>query len=211
FTGIVSSIAFSKRILSDISWVGAIWFLIEVSALFHFFLRLARVALFFCTLCVLTRLNAWHSNEMSASLKDNIQLYLRYKVPISEKNFTNFFVGHNQCCHIIVTGTKEIFSKILLAFLLTNIPINIYIFKGFVFNNEELLIPFYIALYPLAKSSSQLHEPRKMLIALQYCLTNFFAKLKTDDLINRLGNGPKYAISIGPFKEVTNQAILEIL
>ncbi len=161
---------------------------------------------------------------MSASLKDNIQLYLRYKVPISEKNFTNFFVGHNQCCHIIVTGTKEIFSKILLAFLLTNIPINIYIFKGFVFNNEELLIriimlflfifqyiAFYIALYPLAKSSSQLHEPRKMLIALQYCLTNFFAKLKTDDLINRLGNGPKYAISIGPFKEVTNQAILEVI
>lgn len=222
--GFFSFLFLAKRILTGIIWFGIIWFVFEFALLIYFFLQLIRSAYFFCTLCILTYFIAWHSNELTNVLVENIQLYKHKKVFICPNKVSLFFFNYNKICSFFIA--KQIFPNVLLAFLASNIPINIYIIKGFVFDKEELLIrlvmliifavqivAFYITLNPLASVCSTLHSPHKMLVPLQYCLTGhkwLLNKLKIDDLVKRLLIGPKNAISIGPLREVTRQVLFEV-
>lgn len=214
----------SRKLLTGIVWWGILWFFLELSLLIHFFLRLIQIAHFFSTLCLLTYFNAWHSDELTNVLNKNIQLYQRKKALIDPSKVSLFFLNFNKICDIFVS--KRIFPNVLLTFLVTNIPIHIYIIKGFVFDRDDPFIrfamtlifamqnvAFYISLNPLAYVCKRLHAPLKVLVPLQHCLNGqeiILDKLKVDDLIKRLGVGPKNAVSIGPLNEVTRKALIEV-
>ena len=158
------------------------------------------------------------------------------------RRVVHFLTDHNKICQLIMESNRALFSQIMAAFVITNLPINVYLVSQLVHvagsqrnvNTFEQRYLFYVlisvqsafflvAFWPLVAVPERLHEgPRKALLRVQAHLNMnpsdalFYQpklsllKLKVDDLVLRLGQGSKVAITIGPAKEVTKETITEV-
>lgn len=133
---------------------------------------------------------------------------------------------HNRVCYLCVTGSRTLFGSVLLAFLYTNIPVNVNVISQNILGNRsmtDLLLFWIVALFqvtcfvgvfaPLAWAHSVYHSPARFIPGLQLRLKDrrwIWLKVKYDDLYNRLLVGPKMGVSIGPLKVVTYMAFVEV-
>lgn len=133
---------------------------------------------------------------------------------------------HNKICYLVVRGSEDLFGSVMFVFLLTNVPINVYIFWRIIFQKRTLIDMFVywivillqvgaaITVFsPLAYSCGVYHSPKKFLLVIQKHLQGkqwVQRKLKIDDLYFRLIQGPKLAVSIGFLRAVTYLATLEV-
>ncbi len=138
----------------------------------------------------------------------------------------SFLTEHNTTAAYIMLGNRQLWGPVMAAFLLTNLPINVYVLNVIIFSGRSMmelavlfivlviqLIAFAVSMWPLAYTSRALHEPQHKLVALQpYLIGPRWArlKLKLDDLKCRLSCGPRIAVTIGPAKDVTSTTIVEV-
>ncbi|KAH9409889.1 hypothetical protein TYRP_009634 [Tyrophagus putrescentiae] len=136
---------------------------------------------------------------------------------------------HNRVCYLVMRGCAELFGNVLLCFLLTHLPTNVYLLQRNVFAAPPLftlllfwLIIFFQALAafvvfaPLAWVQTVFHSPRRFIPRLQMLMSGkrrwqLCYKLKYDDLLNRLLHGPKMALTIGTLQPITFYSALEFL
>ena len=135
---------------------------------------------------------------------------------------------HNRVCYLVMRGCAELFGNVLLCFLLTHLPTNVYLLQRNVFAAPPLftlllfwLIIFFQALAafvvfaPLAWVQTVFHSPRRFIPRLQMLMSGkrrwqLCYKLKYDDLLNRLLHGPKMALTIGTLQPITFYSALEV-
>lgn len=134
---------------------------------------------------------------------------------------------HNLVCYLVMRGGKELFSSVLLCFLLTHLPTNVYLIQRNVFAAppfETMLILWLIIFFqamaafvvfsPLAWVTKVYHSPKQFIPKLQVLMNGkwwLLYKLKYDDLLNRLLQGPRMAVTIGSMQAVTYSSALEVI
>src|SRR5699024_2066514 len=129
----------------------------------------------------------------------------------------------------LVDGGEKLFGALMFAFVLTNLPINIYLLRKIMFTPTGML-PYIRLLYyllflvhtaifallmlPISWASTRLHEPKRWLSKAQLVNTHsklLWHRLKVDDLFGRLVSGPKISIYMGPSNPITFKTTLEVL
>lgn len=135
----------------------------------------------------------------------------------------------HQVCYLTLAGNRTLFGRILLAYLITNVPLNIGCIFQLAFGNKSYqpysfqtfilqMVIFYqfwaavTVFYPSAWSSAKMHEPSKMMPLMVEMIneSHLTTKLKVDDLFLRLTWGPKLASQVGPIRQVTYQTSFEV-
>ncbi|KAJ6215886.1 hypothetical protein RDWZM_010386 [Blomia tropicalis] len=156
--------------------------------------------------------------------------YMKAYIPIRYKRMIDSQVdNYIRTTTMVLNGSSDLFSIILYNFLLTNIPINIYLLVRNIFQHpseiESILMWLIIIgqligatlIFSLLSWSTVIyHTPANFIPVLQpmlnrskYWLSN---KIKYDDLYYRLIDGrSKIGVSIGPIKTVTYALSLEAL
>src|SRR5690606_9544903 len=104
-------------------------------------------------------------------------------------------------CHYLLSINREYWSYAMLTFLVTNIPINVYLTSRFMMDSMDSVeiyimlvifvlenIVFVLVLLPLALLSKLIHRPRKILFKLQSLIpaSLLTTKLKYDLFYHRL-------------------------
>ncbi|KAJ6220372.1 hypothetical protein RDWZM_006184 [Blomia tropicalis] len=135
---------------------------------------------------------------------------------------------HNRVTYLVISGSHELFAFVLYAFLLTNIPVNVYLIQRNIFEQQKLmdqmvlwtvvfiqLIVFIIVFGPLAWCAEVYHSPAKFIPILQPMLRGssgwLWHKMKYEDLYHRLiDDGPKLAVCVGSVREITYMASIEV-
>lgn len=139
---------------------------------------------------------------------------------------TPLLAEHNRVCFLIFCSSNKMFSRVLLTFFLTNVPINVYFLKRIIFQKQkivDLLLYWFIVLlqigaaftvlFPLSSMCKIVHLPKKFLFNLQCCLSGrqwLWYKLKIEDLNYTLFHRPKISVGIGFIKAVTFKAVFEV-
>ena len=139
---------------------------------------------------------------------------------------------HNLISYLVISCSDQLFGKVVLATICTQIPINIVFVKKIVIGSEQetplsfkflLFIIFAIQLgvfagifVPLSWCQSQYHSPKSLVHRLMLATTDSGAwwwtlRLKYNDLYGRLVCGPKVAITVGPLHAITYFSSLEFL
>ena len=162
-----------------------------------------------------------------------------YDLPLRYQRIFHFQLHeHNRTIFLVISGCRLLFGWVLFAFLLIHIPINVNLIRRCIYIQHltlvELLVIWVIGLAqilitcfvicPLAWAYTVYHSPKKFIPTFQLLSTTtativggngqngwLWYKLKYDDLYQRLLYGPKFALSIGPVKEVTYFNSLEVI
>ncbi len=147
-----------------------------------------------------------------------------------------FLKEHNLVCYQVLSGSQQLWSRLIFGVLLTQAPINIVflrrLFSERTPNSLRFLFAIFIlvqlAIYgiifvPLSWCYSVYHSPAKlfprMLMQMSSNLLFFggrrrqfwlLGKLKYDDLYGRLMRGPRIAVFIGPLHAITYLSSLEV-
>ena len=174
----------------------------------------------------------FQSLSLSSFITNNIPLH-------HTRTFYFQLHEHNRVIYLVTCGVRELFGWVMFVFFLVHIPVNISLIRQNIFiqNSKviELLVLWLIVFLqifvagvlfcPLAYSCKVFHSPKKFIPSFQLLTTTaptimdgniqmnngwIFYKMKYDDLYQRLLYGPKFAISIGPVKEITYFSSLEV-
>ena len=220
---------------SEISWYGYIWINCEILLCLYLGLEFAQNALFF-TMCTImgTIVFAGHVIETNKTIWKLIEKYrcenlMLPSIPLPCRMIiSNQMFEHNRVTYLVISGSRELFGYILYSYLLTNLPINVYLLRRNVFEQQELeeqlliwlvillqLLASMIVFGPLAWCAEVYHSPEKFIPILQPMLRGprgwLIYKMKYEDLYHRLiDDGPKLAVSIGPVRAITYMASLEV-
>lgn len=128
---------------------------------------------------------------------------------------------------LALIGSRDLFGIILYNFVITNIPVNIYILRRNLFEDPEPVERFmlwvimylqilsaFIVFGLLSYGSAVYHKPAKFIPVLQLMMKRsrcwLWYKIKFDDLHFRLLNGPKIGVAVGPVHTVTYRTSLEV-
>ncbi|KAH9405349.1 hypothetical protein TYRP_001197 [Tyrophagus putrescentiae] len=240
FYSIISQ--FSKPpILSYYIIVASVLYTFTVAVIYYCLMRMLRCALFFIYCSLLgTLVYTGHLTEIGDRVNRLLQAYSFQTgsfsgygslmvFPVTYRPlFTRFLHDHNLICSLVLTGSRDLFGDILFVFLLTNMPINIWLIRRlFVLNQttiDHLLLwtviscqsaALAIVFWPLAYCQKVFHSPKKWINLFQLkskgSVRWLRLKLKYDDLFHRLSTGPKMAISIGPIDAITFGTALEVV
>lgn len=169
-----------------------------------------------------------HLNELYSKTKQLItKNNMNCLIFIKHLNVGNQLITeHNKVSYLVISGSQQLFSRILLIFVLTNVPSNVYIIWRIIFQRQsfiDLLVFWTIVLIqmiatvlvfgPVAYQCKVFHEPTMFLSVFQNSLYGrqwFMTKLKLDDFIYRITHGPKISVGIGFLKTVTYKTTLEV-
>lgn len=152
-----------------------------------------------------------------------------FRCQINQK-LEQFISEHTMICYHILRGNENIWNKILLSFLCTNLPSNIYFFIrlflmnggrlplidslaiGCVFFGQTCIVVIVLVL--LAQQSKALHRFHRYVPAIQQLISGrakVALKLQYDDLLQRLTRGARYGVTIGPFWVITYETIFQVM
>ncbi|KAJ6219640.1 hypothetical protein RDWZM_005452 [Blomia tropicalis] len=150
-------------------------------------------------------------------------------IPFSCRNIIkNQLIEHNLVTYIVISSSRELFGYINYVFLLTNVPINVYILRRNLFEPQKVLdqiilwtialvqmLSFLIVFIPPSWCTKVYHSPAKFIPTLLPMLRGSSCwikyKMKYEDLYHRLiDNGPKLALTIGPVRAITYMTSLEV-
>ncbi|KAI2795479.1 hypothetical protein BLOT_016694 [Blomia tropicalis] len=136
---------------------------------------------------------------------------------------------YNRITSLVLDGSNQIFGSVLYYFLLTNMPINIFLLARNVFEDQSTveeflswmiatcqLVSMFIVFSLLSWSTAVYHKPAKFIPVLQPMLKRnsnwLWYKIKYTDLYHRLvDNGPKIGVAFGDMHTVTYVSSLEAL
>lgn len=147
---------------------------------------------------------------------------------------SNFVSEHNALCHLVQSGSRQLFSQATAAFILIQLPMNIYALSQLMLPTTsarqrslvelialQLIITLQLTCFVafLCPAAFIYHRlgvaPRRMLVSLQTRMVGSSftrLKLKLDDLQCRLSCGrPKMSFTVGPLREITSETIVEFL
>ncbi|KAH9402600.1 hypothetical protein TYRP_016131 [Tyrophagus putrescentiae] len=215
-------------------WYTLVWCLSETTVVVYSLFRLLHTALFFTTASILAMaVQAAHCKSVqrsslqqslrSARADHNRSLNLAEMVKVA-----HFLAEHNILSGQIIRSNRELWGRVMAAFVITNLPLNIYALGQILLSGRPLVelvvlvlvisiqaVAFQVTMGPLAKVCETMHAPQQELAALQPYITGsrwILLKLKVDDLKLRLSCGrPKVAVSIGAARELTSETVLEFL
>ena len=144
----------------------------------------------------------------------------------------NVLAEHNKVCYLVMRGCVELFGSVLLAFICTNLPVNVFLLRRNIllhYSTVSNLISWAIVLAqsmaavvvfaPLAWCAEVYHRPKRWIPKLSMMLMTaaadrpkwYLLQMKYDDLYGRLMHGPKIAINIGPVESITFRSALEVV
>lgn len=211
-------------------WMYFFWIATESRLLYHCEQEIHRYGLFLCQ-CNLISAHVLisHIKAQFRPLKKLLTRTKLKKYSFFHENchlkLSNFLVEHLKLSNLLIRMNKELISPILLVFLFTNIPINIFVVRQLLFKRNTLFEYFatgltcliqmsssFCIIIPLCASTKYLHAPSKCIPALQFAMPSslLWHKMKYDSLFGRLNWGPKIAATIGPIREVTYSITLEV-
>lgn len=169
-----------------------------------------------------------HLNALYSKVKQLIKTNKRNCfISLKHLNDVNQLMAeHNKVCYLVLCGSQKLFSNILLIFVLTNVPNNVYIIWRIIFQRQSFvdflvfwtivliqMIAAVLVFGPVAYQCKIFHQPAKFLSILQNNLSGhqwLMTKLKLDDFNHRIIQGPKISVSIGFLKAVTYKTSLEV-
>ncbi|KAJ6220373.1 hypothetical protein RDWZM_006185 [Blomia tropicalis] len=220
--------------LSGLAWYGYVIINIELIFGLYIALSIYQSGLFFSMTVFGSSAYPGHIYQTNQKTLKHIN-ECRLKMPLcSYVSWRNRSIIKNQLQeHILATslaisGSRNLFGKILYVFLLINIPINVYLIRRNLYRQQDFidklmlsLIAFFqlfvslIVYLPLAYCNKVYHSPAKFIPILQPMLRGqkgwLWYKMKYEDLYHRLvDNGPKLSVSIGPVRAITFMAFCEV-
>ena len=204
-------------------------YLLDILYLFYCLLPMIRCALFFtfCTF-IATMIFTGHSEEVRKEVVCLMDKYQRKdKLPhCAIAQLKRFLRVHNLVSYFAVCGSKEIFGSVMFAFMGTNIPINVYMIRIFLFKpillvDLAMMATVFLAqsfaacsvFVLLAYSCKKFHSPKKVILRVMMVLEGhrwMMLKMKFNDLYYRLNYGVKIAITVGPLHGITYFSALEV-
>ena len=242
-------------------WYSHVWCLFDLFMFYYSMIRLARYALFFVYCAIFTTIvcrfhlieiekpilkiihhykNIFHLNcqlhQQKLHLTIRKRLHLINCIPLRHLPIFHFQLNeHNQTTYLLLCSCLTLFGKILFAFLLTNIPVNIYFIRRNLLENPQLIerVCLWIAwllqigiccmiIIPAAWCNRVAHSPKDFITNFQLLTTKInnngnhaggwiMYKLKYEDLYQRLLYGPKLALTIGTVKPITYLSSCEVI
>ncbi len=204
--------------------------------------RMFMSALFFTNCTILgTIVYTGHVKEqyrVMRALIDRHSTLSSSRLPYSTSHYkvvSNHLVEHNKVCYLVVRGCIELFGGVLLAFICTHLPVNVFLLRrNILLSNSSVVgdtIPWVIIYFqlaaavivfaPLAWCAEVYHAPKRFIPRLMGVMGRnssdkhtkpsrwLLMQMKYDDLYGRLTRGPKIAINIGPVESITFLTALE--
>ncbi|KAJ6219639.1 hypothetical protein RDWZM_005451 [Blomia tropicalis] len=220
---------------SALAWNAYVWINVEYVLCIYLAFQCIQNAMFF-TFCTITGTIVFcgHVIETNQTVWKLIDKYRSHNSMLSwipfrcRRIIVNQLVEHNRVTYLVISGSRELFGYVLYAYLLTNIPINVYIIRRNLYETQEFkdqlllyviaflqLLAAIIVFIPLAWCAKIYHSPAMFIPILQPMLRNqhgwLLYKMKYEDLYNRLiDRGPKLAVSIGTLRAITYMASFEV-
>ncbi|KAH9393887.1 hypothetical protein TYRP_021419 [Tyrophagus putrescentiae] len=224
-------------------WYSKLFFLFEITTIEYYALRLFQLGVFFTNLSLFALvLFGGHISDLQSSLTSAIitakakgKRYLTRAELIGKISVKAFLADHNFLSRLLMNSNRQLLSRVMAAFALTNLPVNLYILSQLVLpgtfdaldKNAWITRAVYyvllvvqtvmiaVAIGPLLLLPKRMHAPqRSLLVPLQYYLRGRSTrisrlKLKLDDLKLGLSFGPKVAVTIGAAREATDETAVE--
>ena len=199
----------------------------------YILLQITRSGLFFIICCILAAIiYGGHGGKINSDISK--LLFSPSRIKSKNKLYHHqilyrHLTEHNKICNLVLRGGDEVFNRVMLLYFGTQVPINIYFLRQIIFLNFPILertviwciILFQLAsglivIGPLAWCNQIYHKPIKWIPKLQVVIGQgpkggLWYKMKYDDLYNRLIQGPKIALKIGPIKSITYFSALEFV
>lgn len=219
-------------VFTGFSFYTQMWSSFEIVIIIYTIYRLLHNAFFYSNASIIAALvQAGHVNEVSKELRKVITSARadgRYNLHTMELiKVSHFLSEHNAVCRLVIAGNRTLWGPVMAAFVLTNLPLNIYALSQIVLSGTKTmfellsldvilsiqLLAFVVTMCPLSYTCKRLHAPQSMLVALQAHLIgsqSILLKCKLDALKILLSFGPKVAITIGPAREVTDETMSEV-
>lgn len=213
-------------------WLAIVDVICEMTYPLIFILFLVRYLVLFTTMTVLgTLVFTSHLLGFQKQLMAILKAHKRLKFipPVCNNLFERFLRQHNVIVANVVSCSGQLWGKIVLATVCTQIPINIIFVRKIAFSGEEtpltlklvlfLIFAVQLALFglifaPLSWCQKVYHSPKKFIPQFLLLTTGSpwrRLRFKYNDLYGRLLRGPKFAISIGPLHAITYFSSLELL
>lgn len=225
---LVVSTVYLPRLVRPFAWFYWPLIVLDLFAIYLCVACLFKVALLYTfSILIQSCMLHYHLIELYTLLRTLIQRlsrHIRVPVQIEQIELRYFLAEHTLICTNLLRNNREISGNMVFAFLLTNIPVNIYLcirlFKvhmqpveTFVFGafmSIQILFTM-VVLLAIAHRHRSIHCIYKWLPRLQFYIRggNLLHKLKYDSLLQRLTTGPKYGVTIGPLYTVTRKVIFE--
>ena len=220
---------------SALAWNAYVWINVEYVLCIYLAFQCIQNAMFF-TFCTITGTIVFcgHVIETNQTVWKLIDKYRSHNSMLSwipfrcRRIIVNQLVEHNRVTYLVIAGSRELFGYVLYAYLLTNIPINVYLIRRNFYKQQDFIDKLMLSLIiffqmlislliylPLAYGNNVYHSPAKYIPFLQTMLRDrkgwLWYKMKYEDLYHRLvDNGPKLAISIGPVRAITYMTFCEV-
>ncbi|KAI2796288.1 hypothetical protein BLOT_015842 [Blomia tropicalis] len=171
-------------------------------------------------------LSIWNLVYKSRYKRSTLKTYIPYR---HHRIVHNQLHEYNRVTSLLLDGNRQIFGTILYYFLLSNIPVNIFLLARGVFEDhrtiEEIiswvfmfsqLTIMFIVFSLLSWLTAVCHKPSTFIPVLQPMLKSnsnwLWYKIKYTDLYYRLvDNGPKIGVAFGDMHTVTYVSSFEIL
>ena len=220
---------------SALAWYAYVWVNCEYIICNYLTIQCIQTGIFFITLTtIFTIANAGHVKETNRIIwkligKCRTKNLMLPSIPLSYRMIiANHLREHNGITYIVIACNRELFGYINYIFLLTNIPINVYILRRNLFKQQILqdqillwslsfiqFLLFLIVFIPPSWCYKVFHSPAKFIPILQPMLRGSSSwiryKMKCEDLYHRLtDNGPKLALTVGPVRAITYMTSFEV-
>lgn len=199
------------------------WYMLQVISISYQFFTLVQSGFTYTFFSVISAMV--FNDKVEYAVQQMREHLTRFQLVIESKKLTYFLVEQNKIVVDIMRSNREVWSRVLFAFFLTNIPGNIYICTRLAIDSlarlEKSILWFALmaqvmaavmVLFPLASYLKTIHDSAKCLVSVQYHIGSdmLWYKLKIDDLFKRLTSGPKYGVTIGPMHPFSYRAIAEV-
>lgn len=201
---------------------------VEIAVLAYCLFHLIKLTIFFTMSSVIVRLvYGGHVEQITgqvAQLSSKEQLKIRLGIPRTILDI--FLVDHNRVCYFMSARNLQLFGSVMFVFILTNLPINIYLISRVLLARNHplewlLLATIFTAqvtaatvvMAPMAANCKVMHSPTKIIPKLQLLLRGRawrIYKFKFMDLYVRLSCGPKFGVSVGDLNAITYMQICEV-
>lgn len=225
---------FRKFLFFNYPWYILLWNINDLFLGVYTLIKFIQCSAFFTNVSIMSAvvfINQMNLLKKKSLLKIIVNTKRKIRTPCSVKAMKmviNFLVEHNTICYLIMSGNSPLWGPVMAAFVLTNLPVNVYVLSQLVLSTGdnsfiELLVlitiltvqiaAFYINMRPMSNMCKELHALQSTIVSLQQHLMSGqwnLLKLKLDDLKERLSCGPKVAVTIGSAREVTGETIIEV-
>ncbi|KAH9390374.1 hypothetical protein TYRP_023125, partial [Tyrophagus putrescentiae] len=210
----------------------------DVTSAYYIFLCLIRWTFLFAAQTFIGKVVfTGHVSDERRLLKANLRICQqrnRNILPLFlERSVFCFLREHNLVCFHVLSGSLQLWGRLIFGILLTQVPINIVFVKRLFFDQTPALLRLVFAIFfvaqvliygiiflPLSYCTKVYHSPKKIIPQLIQHLTGQNAvaggrrwtlgnALKLDDLYGRLMNGPRFAVFIGSLQPITYLSSLE--